>query len=92
MKELEWIKNIYKNTRRLKAKESFNGSANVTHTFTDTMNGIRVYNSGASDLTYTINTISVVVKAGETSQLEFDEFTAVTITTTTAFSAVGLGF
>lgn len=71
------------------AKEPFSGSANVTHTFTQSMSGFVISNDGASDLTFTIGTDTYTVKAGEVFEDLFNSFTVVTINSTVAFRAYG---
>lgn len=73
------------------AREPFSGSANVTKTFTQPMNGITISNDGASELTFTIGTDTFTVKAGEVFSEKFSPFTQVTVTTTVPFRAYGLG-
>lgn len=72
------------------AKEPFSGSANVTHTFTQPMNGFVISNDGTADLTFTIGTDTYTVKQGEVFKERFTSFTQVIITTTMAYRAYGL--
>lgn len=73
------------------AKEPFNGSANTTKTFAQSMRGFVISNDGASDLTFTIGTATFTVKAEEVFSESFASFTQVTVTTTVAFRAYGRG-
>lgn len=72
------------------AKEPFSGSTNVTHTFTQSMNGFVISNDGAADLTFTIAGDTYTVKGGEVFKERFAPFTQVIITTTVAYRAYGL--
>jgi len=72
------------------AKEPFNGSTTVTHTFTQNMNGFSITNDGGASLTFTIGTDTYTVLAGEVLSLLFAPFTVVTITTTVPYRAWGL--
>lgn len=73
------------------AKEPFNGTTNISKTFTQSMRGFVITNDGASDLTFTIGTTTFIVKAGEVFQEYFAPFTQVTITTTVPYRAYGRG-
>jgi hypothetical protein len=70
-------------------KDSFSGSATITKTYTNSMRGFVIMNDDATnDLTFTINNLTMTVKAGEGFDGQFDPFTSVTVTTTVAFRAV----
>lgn len=65
----------------------FAGSANVTKALPSGATGFRIANDGASTLTFTINGLTMTVKAAETLDLDFKDFFTVTVTTTVAFRA-----
>ena len=64
------------------------GSTTATHTPGLPCVGISITNDGASSLTFTINSITITVKAGENFSAEFDPFTSVTVTTSVAYRLV----
>lgn len=72
------------------AKEPFNGSTDVTHTFTQTMRGFVITNDGLTDdITVTIDGGEYLVRAGETFIETFEPFTVVEIKTTSPYRAYG---
>lgn len=73
------------------AKEPFEGTADVVHTFATPMNGFCITNDGDTELTFTIGTDTFKVKPGEVFSEDFEPFTEVSIQTTTAFRAYGRG-
>lgn len=74
-------------------KDVINGSANVTKSYNTQMFGFAIVNdakrddTGASDLSFTIGTLTVIVKPREVFNSLFDPFTSVTITATKPFRA-----
>lgn len=74
-------------TRGTIAMESWQGSANISKTFTSARYGFSVVNDGTTDLTFTINTQTRTVKPGESYHALFEPFTSVTITATSAYRA-----
>lgn len=85
------ITNPYLNVRQTigVAREPFSGSANVTHTFTQPMTGFVISNDGANDLTFTIGSYTFIVRSGEVYEDNFDPFTQVLVSATSAFRAYG---
>jgi hypothetical protein len=74
----------------LVVKDYFEGNANITKTYTDSMVGFEIANdaaSGGSQLTFTINNLTIPVKAQEVYSANFDPYKSVTITTTVPFRA-----
>jgi hypothetical protein len=71
--------------------DPFSGSTIVTHTFTKPVNGFVISNDGTSSLTFTIGTATITVNAGEVFEGYFAPFSQVTVTSTVAFRAYGLG-
>lgn len=75
-------------------KDSIIGSANVTKTYNSSMYGFGIVNdasrddTGASDLTFTIGGLTIVVKPRESFDNLFTPFTSVSITATKPFRAV----
>lgn len=67
----------------------FEGTDNVTHTFSQIVSGFGITNDGSSDLTVTINGLTITVKAGEVFEDSFVSFTTATITTTVPYRAWG---
>jgi len=65
--------------------------ANGKITFSQSMNGVEMYNNSSSNtLTYTINGIGITLNAGDSDQGIYDEFTEVTISgTSPAFVIIG---
>jgi hypothetical protein len=77
----------YYRARGTIAMEAWEGSANITSTFTDNRYGFSVVNDGTADLTFTINSQTRKVKPGENYYALFEAFTTVTITATSAYRA-----
>jgi hypothetical protein len=77
----------YYRARGTIAMEAWEGSANITKTFTDKRYGFSVMNDGTANLTFTINTQTRTVKPGEAYSALFEPFTTVTIAATTAYRA-----
>lgn len=75
----------------LRIVESFNQGDLISdvYTFGEAMEGLGVVNDG-SDLTFTIGTIEVEVKAGEQFEGYFPPFTSVTFSSGATFRAYGL--
>lgn len=69
------------------AMEAWEGSANITQTFTSNRYGFSVVNDGTADLTFTINGQTRTVKPGESYSALFEPFTSVTINATSVFRA-----
>jgi hypothetical protein len=74
-------------TRGTIAMESWEGSANITKTFTSNRYGFSIVNDGTANLTFTINTQTRTVKPGENYHALFEPFTSVVITATSAYRA-----
>lgn len=72
-------------TQRKPVIEYFSGSANTTKTVNGHATGFGIVNDGSSDLTFTINGLTITVKIGETFDDDFPYFESVTVTTTGAF-------
>ncbi|KRE75541.1 fibronectin type III domain-containing protein [Paenibacillus sp. Soil750] len=70
-----------------KAKGSFSGSTSITKTFTSNMDGFVITNDGTSDLSFTINTDTYVVKGGEVFDAFFEPFNSIQISTNSAYRA-----
>lgn len=69
------------------AMEAWEGSANITQTYTTNRYGFSVINDGTADLTFIINTQTRKVKVGEAYSALFEPFTTVTINATSAYRA-----
>jgi hypothetical protein len=69
------------------AMEAWEGSANITKTFSSNRYGFSVVNDGTSNLTFTINTQTRTVKPGEAYSSLFEAFTQVVINATSAYRA-----
>ncbi|TWE06393.1 hypothetical protein FB550_102415 [Neobacillus bataviensis] len=69
------------------AMESWEGSTNITQTFTSDRYGFSVINDGTADLTFTINSQTRKVKPGEAYSALFEPFTSVVITTSSDYRA-----
>lgn len=72
-------------------KDYWTGTANVTKTFTSPRNSLLLSNDGASDVSVTINGMTIVVKPTEVFDERFDEFASVTIATTSIYRAWARG-
>lgn len=72
-------------------KESF--TAVTTNVFTASGNryGFEIWNQGTSNLTFTINSITITVAPNATYSNEFDAFTEVTLSSGAVFEAHTLG-
>jgi hypothetical protein len=69
--------------------DSFSGNATTTHTkTTGDWRSLAVINDGASDITFTVNNITVTVKPNETFDDDFESFNSVLVTTTVAYRLV----
>jgi len=75
----------------LAIKASFSGSTSTTHTVTDVCEALSVVNRGATDVTVTVEDISVTVAADETFSGAFRDFTAVIVTASDAYALVVMG-
>jgi hypothetical protein len=74
----------------LVVKDYFEGTANITKTYTDSMVGFEIANdaaSGGNQLTFTINNLTIPVKAQEVYSANFDPYKSVTITTNVPYRA-----
>lgn len=69
------------------AMEAWEGSANITKTFTEDRYGFSVVNDGTADLTFTIGDQTRRVKPGEFYNALFEPFTTLTINATSAYRA-----
>lgn len=69
------------------AQEAWEGSSNITKTFTSNRYGFSILNDGTADLTFTINGNTRRVKPGEGYNALFPAFTSVTITASSAYRA-----
>ena len=76
----------------MKVFEKISGTATVTHRCARKSNGFALLNKGASDVTFTINGITITVPFSTSFEDSFEDFTTVIITATTAFEAVIKGF
>lgn len=75
-----------------RVKDVFSGSANITKNYGSNMRGIVILNDDTTnDLTFTINSLTLTVKAGEGFDGMFDPFTSITVTTTVPFRAIVKG-
>lgn len=75
-----------------RVKDSFTGSTSVTKTYSSSMRGFTIINDDTTNnLTFTINSLTITVKAGEGFDGIFDPFTSVTVTTTVPFRAIVKG-
>lgn len=63
----------------------FEGNTTVTKDYNAYMYGLDVINDGESDLTIGVNSLNIIVKAGEKYYSLFDPFTTFTLTTTSAY-------
>jgi len=68
-------------------KDYISASADTTEEYTENMYGVEIANDGASALTFTVNSMTIAINAGETKSFVFDAFTTKTITSTVAFRA-----
>lgn len=68
--------------------DTWSGSANITKNFTKLCVGFSLKNDGSTDVTVTINTLTFVVKGGESFNGNFEPFSSLTITTTSAYRAL----
>lgn len=69
----------------------FAGSSNVTKNYTEAT-GVSIANDGTTgDLTFTVNGMTITVKAGESFNDNFAPFNTLTVTTTVAFRATVRG-
>lgn len=72
----------------LVVKDYFEGSSNITKTYTDSMVGFDISNDHTTTgLTFTINDLTIPVKASETYSANFEPFTSLTITTSVPYRA-----
>lgn len=69
-------------------KDAFNSTESVTKSYSTPMFGFGIVNDGETDLTFSINSFTIVVKPYEAFDDLFEPFTSVTITATDAFRAV----
>lgn len=69
-------------------KEVISGSANVTKAYGSPMFGFAITNDGLADLTFTINSLTITVKPGESFDDLFEPFNGVVINATDAFRSV----
>lgn len=64
------------------AADYFEGTANITKNYNNSMRGISITNDGLENLTFTINDITRTVYAGEVYNGKLDPFTQVIVTAT----------
>jgi len=69
-------------------QEYFSGSTTATHTLKHKSRSIALANDGATDLTVTINNITITVKVGEYFEDVFELFETVKVTTTSAYRLI----
>lgn len=69
-------------------KDAFHDITSVSKSYQTKMFGFGIVNDGDTDLTFTINGFTILVKPYETFDDLFDGFTTVTINATGAFRAV----
>lgn len=74
---------------KVTAEEPFSGSNNITKTFSKDMIGFVISNDGTSDLSFTINNQTFVVKSFEVFDSFFSPFKTVSIVTTSPYRAYG---
>jgi hypothetical protein len=70
---------------------TFSGSTTTTYTCSSECNGFGIINTGASDLTFTINDITITVSSGESFENVFESFSSVVVTATDTFKAIVKG-
>lgn len=75
----------------LAVKKSFSGSSNTTHAIPETAEALSISNRGASDVTFTVNDISITVAAGETFSAAFRTFSSVGIVASDSYALVVMG-
>ncbi len=68
--------------------DSWEGNSNVTKNFTKLCTGLYLKNDGSGDVTVTINTKTIKVKSGESFAMRFEQFSTLTINTTSAYRAI----
>lgn len=67
-------------------KDYFEGSATVTKDYsTSPMTGVDIANDGSSSLTYTVGELIMTILPGDSDSRNFDAFTSLTVTTSSAF-------
>jgi hypothetical protein len=66
-------------------QEYFSGSSTTTHNLKHKSRSISLANDGQADLTITINDLVITIKSGEYFEDEFELFTTITVTTTSAY-------
>ena len=71
---------------------TFNASTTTVYTCPKACHMFSIINKGAADLTFTINGITITVEVTQCFEDYFEEFKTVTVTATTAFSAIVKGF
>ena len=71
---------------------TFNASTTTIYTCPKVCNVFAIVNKGAADLTFTINGITITVEVTQAFEDWFEDFTTVTVTATTAFSAIVKGW
>ncbi|SEC07154.1 chitobiase/beta-hexosaminidase C-terminal domain-containing protein [Paenibacillus sp. GP183] len=62
-------------------------STTGSHNFSENMHNFYIKNTGTSDITFTINSITITVKASEEFEDVFDPFTSMSISGTSTFTA-----
>jgi hypothetical protein len=72
-------------------QDAFADTANVTKTYSSSMSGFAVQNDGTTNLTFTINGLTITVKPTEGFEDIFEPFTSVQVNATGAFRAVVKG-
>lgn len=75
-----------------KVKDYITGTSSITKNYSTQMTGFAIQNDGDSDLSFTINGLTITVKSTDGPWEDaFDPFTSVTITANSAFRAVVKG-
>lgn len=69
-------------------KDVFSASENIIKQYQTEMYGVGIVNDGLSDVTFTINELSILVKPGESFDDLFEPFNEIHFTATDSFRAV----
>lgn len=78
--------------QEIKIQGTFSGNSNTTYTCPKSCNAFSIKNDGSSNLSFTINGITITVKPNEEFSDSFEWFSEVTVTTTVAFRALVKSF
>ena len=71
-----------------KIQEAFSGNSTITYTCKNPSYMFSIKNDGGSNLTFTINGITITVKPGEVFEDYFEVFNNVIVTTTVSYRAL----